>query len=278
MGPLSQRSDGEQHGPNRQVIGTHDREPGLFNDPGPAGTLIRIILPGVIAIVVVSGIAAYAAHRLGYLGLATGPALFAAINLATVTGALVWCARKLQAEASERRRLEVQLRGQSLQDALPGLANRNAFMEQLARRAALAGRRTSIPFAVCSVEIDGFARLNEQLGEEEAQRILANVGGLIRDCVRASYAVARLGDGRLGILLEEIADPKDVHLLAERIVSMVPKALAGTGTGAPVNVSIGIALISSADQSPEEMLRDADKALMNARGHGPGRFELIAYG
>ena len=240
--------------------------------------MARLLLPGAVAAIGIAGLAAYAGHRLGFLGITVGAALFAVVNAAIAVGSIVWTALALQTEAAERRRLQEQLERQSLQDAVTGLANRGLFLDQLSRRAALAGRRTSVSFAVCSIEIDDFARIGEQLGRSAADRILADVGALIRDCVRASDVVARLDEGRFGVLLEEIADARDIHVLAERIVSTVPRTLAEMGTDTPVNVSIGIALKSSGVQSPEEMLRDADAALVSAKKSGPGRFELIAYG
>jgi len=96
--------------------------------------------------------------------------------------------------------------------------------------------------------------------------------------VRASDLVARLDGDKFGILLEEIADARDIDVLAQRIVSAVPAALEELAVGAPpITVSIGVVMKSSGQDRPGEMLREADAALQVAKRHGPGRFELTAF-
>jgi len=172
-------------------------------------------------------------------------------------------------EQLRRSVMQEHIQHHSLADSLTGLANRGFFLEQLARRAALADRRTSVPFAVCCLEIDGFDRINEVSGEEVGNQILVKVGDIVRDCVRASDLVARLDGAKFGILLEEIADAKDIQILAQRIVSTVPHTLADSGTDTPVNVSIGIVVQSSGQELPSDMIREADAALLQAKRGGP---------
>jgi diguanylate cyclase (GGDEF)-like protein len=249
----------------------------LIADKGPAGRMLRIVLPIALLVIGLSGSAIYAAHRWGFVGTAACLALFGFINLAIVFAGMLRGAWLLHGEYIVKRRLQDEIQSQSLHDSLTGLANRSFFMEQLMRRAALADRRTSAPFAICSLELDGIDRIGEQAGLETRDRILVKAAEIIRDCVRASDMVARLGGGKFGILLEEIADAKDIDLLAERIVSSVPPALADLAGGAPITVSIGVILKTSGHDRPGEMLREADAALQVAKGRGPGRFELTAF-
>jgi diguanylate cyclase (GGDEF)-like protein len=236
--------------------------------------MLRIVLPIAILVIGLSGSALYAAHRLGYVGAAVGVALFGVINLAIVFAAMLRGAWLLHSEYVVRRRLQDEMQSQSLHDSLTGLANRGFFMDQLTRRAALADRRTSLPFAVCSLELDG---LGPGVDAETRNRILVKAADVIRDCVRASDMVARLGDNKFGILLEEITDAKDIDRLAERIVSSVPRALEDIGADTPITVSIGAILKTSGQDRPGEMLREADAALRVAKRRGPGRFELTAF-
>ena len=249
----------------------------LIADKGPAGRMLRIVLPIALLVIGLSGPALYAAHRLGFVGTAVGVALFGLINLAIVFAGMLRGAWLLNGEYIAKRRLQDEIQSQSLHDSLTGLANRSFFMDQLMRRAALADRRTSAPFAICSLELDGIDRIGEQADPQTRDRILVKAAEIIRDCVRASDVVARLGGDKFGILLEEIADAKDVDLLAERIVSSVPPALAALVDGAPITVSIGVILKTSGHDRPGEMLREADAALQVAKRRGPGRFELTAF-
>jgi diguanylate cyclase (GGDEF)-like protein len=249
---------------------------GLIADKGPAGRMLRIVLPAALLIVGLFAPALYAAHRLGYVGTAVGVALFGVINLAVIFAAALRGAWLLHGELAAGRQLRDEIQSQSLHDSLTGLANRGFFMDQLARRAALADRRTSTPFAVCSLELAGIDRVNEVLGREAGNRILVAAADVIRDCVRASDMVARLEGNKFGILLEEIADAKDIDVLAQRIVSSVPPALEGLADGAPITVSIGVILKTTGYDQPGDMLREADAALQVAKRRGPGQFELSA--
>jgi diguanylate cyclase (GGDEF)-like protein len=269
--PSPDRSPGRALGP----WGTFRAAAALIADKGPAGRMLRIVLPVAILVIGLSAPALYAAHRLGYVGTAVGVALFGALNLAIIFAAMLRGAWLLQGEYAVRRRVQDEMQSQSLHDSLTGLANRGFFMDQLSRRAALADRRTSQPFAVCSLELDGLDRAGQDA--ETRNRILVKAADVIRDCVRASDMVARLSDGKFGILLEEIADAKDIDRLAERIVSSVPRALEDLGASTPITVSIGAILKTSGHDRPGEMLREADAALQVAKRRGPGRFELTAF-
>jgi diguanylate cyclase (GGDEF)-like protein len=250
----------------------------LIADTGPAGRLLRLILLVSVPTVGVSGPAIYAAHRLNYIGIATGVALFGAIAVLLIFAAALRGAWLLNAEHAALGRLRSEVRSHALHDPVTGLANRGHFMDQLARRAALADRRTSAPFAVCSLELDGIAEVARQLGDSAGDRILAKAADIIRDCVRASDLVARLDGDKFGILLEEIADARDIDILAQRIMSSVPPALEELAVGAPpIVVSIGVVMKGSGQERPGEMLRAADAALQTAKRRGPGRFELTAF-
>ncbi len=248
----------------------------LIWDKGPAGRLLRGMLPIALVLIGLSGIAVLGAHRVHIVGIAVGAGLFAIANGTIVIAALFWSAWLIHREYTGRRRSEDQIEIYALHDPLTGLANRGFFIDQLARRAALAGRRMSVPFAVCCLELDEFEKMTEHFGRDAAGRVLIKVADVVRDCVRASDLVARLGDGKFGVLLEEIADAKDIAILAQRIVSSVPPALKGL-IDAPIAVNIGIVLKTSGDDLPADMLREADAALTTAKKRGPGRFELTAF-
>lgn len=250
---------------------------GLIADRGPAGRMLRIVLPAAVVIVGLSAPVLYAVHRLGYVGTAVGVVLFGVVNVAVIFAAALRGAWLLHGEHADGCRLRDEIQSLSLHDSLTGLANRGFFMDQLARRAALADRRTSTPFAVCSLELAGIDRVNEELGPEAGNRILAAAAEIVRDCVRASDMVARLDGDKFGILLEEIADAKDIDILARRIVSSVPPALAGLADGIPITVSMGVILKTTGYDQPGDMLREADDALRVAKRQGPGRFELTAF-
>lgn len=250
---------------------------GLTADKGPAGHMLRFILPIMLIVIMISGLLLLGAHRLGYIGTAIGVAIFAIVSAVGATLAIFRAAWLLNAEYVSRRRTEDEVQYHSIHDPLTGLANRGFFLDQLTRRAALADRRTSQPFAVYSLELDNFHRIAEQLDRDTGNQILIRVADVVRECVRASDLVARLDGDKFGILLEEIADPRDIDILAQRIVSSVPAALNAIGVSVPIMVNIGVVLGSTGNGTAGDMLRNADAALQLAKKRGPGRFELTAF-
>ncbi len=249
----------------------------LIADKGPARGLVRIVLPAALIVILLSGLLVIGGHRLGYLGTAIGGAIFAVVNLGVVVLAIFRAAWVVRSEYNRRRQTEDEVQYHAIHDPVTGLANRGFFLDQLARRAALAERRTSLPFAVCSLELDSFGRIAEQLGPDAGKQILVKVADVIRECVRASDLVARLDGDKFGILLEEIADARDVDVLARRIVASIPPALNAINGGFPIMVNIGVVLGATHNGVAGDMLRDAEAALQRAKKQGPGHFELTAF-
>jgi diguanylate cyclase (GGDEF)-like protein len=245
----------------------------LVADKGPAGRMLRRVLPVALVLIGLSGGAVLAGHRFGHIDSAAGGALFALANGSILVAAIFWSAWLLQGEYATRRRIQEHIAHYALHDPLTGLANRSFFLDQLARRAALADRRTSMPFAVCCMELDGFERVKQQLGHAASDRILIKVADVTRESLRASDLVARLDGDRFGMLFEELVDAKDAAILAQRIISSVSEALTGMAD-APIGVGIGIVLKTSGHDLPGEILQEADAALVTAKKRGLGRFEL----
>jgi hypothetical protein len=120
--------------------------------------MLRLMLWTSMLAIGISSPAIYAAHRLHYVGIAQGVALFAAINVVLVIVAALRGAWLINAEHTALMRLRSEVQNHALQDPQTGLANRGHFVDQLVRRAALANRRTNAPFAVCSLNSTEWTR------------------------------------------------------------------------------------------------------------------------
>ena len=195
-------------------------------------------------------------------------------NLATGVLAVQWCVQRLKTVNQSFLRLKDEVEHHGLHDSLTGLANRGFFMDQLVRRTALAERRSHATFAVFCLDIEGFRQISERLDRGAADRVLVKVGDVLRSCVRSSDLVARMGGDSFAILIEELAEPRDVAILAQRIQSAVPEAVAQLEADFPVSVNIGIAFKSPAHSHAGDILREADQALRLAKSSGPGHYQL----
>ena len=171
-------------------------------------------------------------------------------------------------DVSERRRLEEQLTHQAFHDPLTGLANRALFRDRVSHGLALAQRRGT-PVTVLYLDLDDFKNVNDSLGHAEGDRLLIAAAERFLACARSADTVARLGGDEFAILIEG-ADGREG--LPERLAAAMSHPFRLSGNQVRVTVSIGVAS-ASAEDSADDLLRNADMAMYAAKRHGKGRAE-----
>jgi diguanylate cyclase (GGDEF)-like protein len=174
----------------------------------------------------------------------------------------------LQAEIEERKNAEARLLHDAFHDALTGLPNRALLLDRLKHVIESVRRHPEQKFAVLFLDLDRFKVINDTLGHLVGDHLLAGVGQRIEACLRPGDTVARLGGDEFGVLLEEIENPDDAVLVAERILGSLSRALLVDGHEVFVTTSIGIALRRDEHERPEQLLRDADIAMYQAKQKG----------
>jgi diguanylate cyclase (GGDEF)-like protein len=178
------------------------------------------------------------------------------------------------ADIAERRRAEEELEHLALHDPLTGLANRVLFMERLTQALARNERRPS-SVAVLFLDLDRFKLVNDTMGHDVGDRVLASVAGRLRSVLRPVDTAARLGGDEFVVLCEDLEDERHVLTIAERIVGLVAEPIDLGSAEAQVSTSIGIALARGVGDRPEVLLRNADAAVYRAKDHGRARYELF---
>jgi diguanylate cyclase (GGDEF)-like protein/PAS domain S-box-containing protein len=169
-------------------------------------------------------------------------------------------------DVSERRRLEEQLIHQAFHDPLTGLANRALFRDRVSHALALAQRRGN-PVTVLFLDLDDFKTVNDSLGHAEGDRLLIAAAERFLACARSADTVARLGGDEFAILIEG-ADGREG--LPDRLSAAMSHPFSLSGNQVRVTASIGVAS-ASADDTADDLLRNADMAMYAAKRHGKGR-------
>jgi diguanylate cyclase (GGDEF)-like protein/PAS domain S-box-containing protein len=169
-------------------------------------------------------------------------------------------------DVSERRRLEEQLIHQAFHDPLTGLANRALFRDRVSHALALAQRRGT-PVTVLFLDLDDFKTVNDSLGHAEGDRLLIAAAERFLACARSADTVARLGGDEFAILIEG-ADGREG--LPDRLSAAMSHPFSLSGNQVRVTASIGVAS-ASADDTADDLLRNADMAMYAAKRHGKGR-------
>ncbi|MEU8816053.1 EAL domain-containing protein [Actinoplanes sp. NPDC048796] len=158
-------------------------------------------------------------------------------------------------------------------DPVTGLPNRALFLTILNR--VLASRATAEdPTSVLFVDLDRFKAVNDSLGHEAGDQLLALVARRLRGCVRASDTIARLGGDEFAALLHD-SPVETATLIGERIVAAIKEPFRVAGREIFIGASVGVAVSREATLKPEELLHNADVAMYRAKKDGPGR--VLAY-
>ena len=192
--------------------------------------------------------------------------------------------RDASGRASRMAGSQTDITGGKIADALTGLPNRLLFIDRLARLIEHAKRHKDYLFAVMFLDLDGFKMINDSLGHVIGDQLLVGVANRLENCLRASdtvtrieklFTIARLGGDEFTILLDQVKDPGDANLVAERLMSTLATPFILDGKKIFTSISIGIALSSIGYDNPEDLLRDADTAMYRAKSLGKARYAVF---
>lgn len=178
-------------------------------------------------------------------------------------------------DVGERKQLEEELTHRAMHDPLTDLANRALFKESVDRALRRTGRNGR-SVAVVFLDVDDFKNVNDSLGHEAGDRLLASVADRVRLCVRPYDIAARLGGDEFGILLEN-ADLRVASSVADRILRELEAPIPVDGREISTQGSLGIAVGGPGDDV-EDLLRNADVAMYLAKAKGKGRYEVFEPG
>jgi diguanylate cyclase (GGDEF)-like protein/PAS domain S-box-containing protein len=178
-------------------------------------------------------------------------------------------------DITDRKLFEQQLLHQAFHDGLTGLPNRALFMDRLEH--ALARRpREDETIAVIFLDLDNFKVINDSLGHRAGDQLLLTMAERLQHCVREGDTVARLGGDEFTVLLEPLADVTDAILVAERIAEQSLTLYTIGDRDVSVTASIGIALPGDENETADDLLRNADIAMYEAKQRGKAQYQVFA--
>jgi diguanylate cyclase (GGDEF)-like protein len=198
-------------------------------------------------------------------------ALLVAVGLALLWALLF----RIVARASRRLRRQSQ-ENYSLAryDQLTGLPNRTLFIERVAEELRREGHHPGAA-AVLLVDLDGFREINDTLGHQIGDRVLAEVGRRLRAELPGDVLVARLGGDEYAVLRPRTGGVADALATAAEIQSGLESPIVHDGVALNVEASIGIAVMGEHAEDLDSLLQRADAALERAKSHR-SRVEVYA--
>lgn len=181
-------------------------------------------------------------------------------------------------DITDRKRAEQQLLHEVNHDALTSLPNRAWFVEQLDDSLRSIKRGKEKLFAVLFLDLDRFKIINDSIGHMFGDKLLINISERLRNCIRQQDKIARLGGDEFTILVSGIRNYAEATEVAERVQKEVSRPFCLDGYETFTTVSIGIAFSNAAYERPEDLLRDADTAMYQAKSAGKAQYAIFDKG
>ena len=175
-------------------------------------------------------------------------------------------------DVTDRKLLEDELSYWAFHDSLTRLANKTLFQDRL-KRSLSDCTQTGSHLAVLFIDLDDFKTVNDSLGHGAGDQLLRRVAKTLVDVLGPCGTAARLGGDEFAILIEDVPSSESVTELAQQILeSLRPPIRLGTKLVSAAS-SIGIAFDLEGVNS-EQLLRNADIAMYQAKKLGKDRFEV----
>lgn len=176
-------------------------------------------------------------------------------------------------DVTERRAMEERLYYHAFRDGLTGLANRTRLKERLEHALIQRGREEGA-VGVLFVDLDNFKYINDSLGHAAGDEMLLGIARRLTSSLRAGDTAARFGGDEFVILLEQMNGPYYAITVAERLLEALREPFSIGGREVFTTPSIGITFSGPGYNHPDELLRQADAALYEAKRRGKARYEV----
>jgi diguanylate cyclase (GGDEF)-like protein len=194
--------------------------------------------------------------------------LMAGFVLSLLLGALIYVLGTSRSRAlilvDERTR---ELHHLALHDALTELPNRALILDRIDQMLARS-RREHTPVAVLFLDLDNFKDVNDTLGHAAGDQLLADVAARLTSAIRQEDTVGRLGGDEFVVLAEGASLAAGAEMVAERILDVLATPFELDGRDTPLTVTASIGIAEGRRDTPDELLRDADVALYQAKAAG----------
>ncbi|MBL8482372.1 MAG: diguanylate cyclase, partial [Rhodocyclaceae bacterium] len=177
----------------------------------------------------------------------------------------------LFSDITEKKKSDQLVWHQANFDPLTGLPNRRLFRDRLLqemRRSERSGQLLALLF----IDLDKFKAVNDRLGHETGDRLLAEAAQRISECVRSTDTVARLGGDEFTLVLPGIGGAPQIERVAHALITRLEKEFRFGAESAHISASVGVALYAGDATSMDTLIARADAAMYAAKSAGRSCF------
>lgn len=158
-------------------------------------------------------------------------------------------------------------------DSLTGLPTLRLCHDRLLQAMAQAQRSQTL-MAVFYVDLDGFKPVNDTYGHDAGDQVLKEAAHRMRGCFREVDTVSRIGGDEFLILLIGLGFRDVVVPLADRLLNSFADLFEFDEGSTNIGASVGIAFFNGASDTPESLIKRADKAMYDAKKNGKNRYSF----
>ncbi|MGO4377942.1 diguanylate cyclase [Pseudoduganella sp. RAF19] len=176
-------------------------------------------------------------------------------------------------DVTRAREVEAQLLQQARRDPLTGIANRRLFEEAL-DQAIERVRRQDTQMALAYLDIDNFKSVNDTLGHSAGDEVLKQFALRLSGSIRTTDTVARLAGDEFVIIFENIRQPAEVRVLADKIIASIASDFMVAGQPMRVTTSFGVALYQGGSETSGGLIGRADAALYDTKRRGRNGYTI----
>ncbi|MGY1692509.1 putative bifunctional diguanylate cyclase/phosphodiesterase [Geodermatophilus sp. SYSU D01105] len=173
-------------------------------------------------------------------------------------------------DITERLAFETRLAHQANHDPLTGLPNRTLLADHVAARFTRGGSGLACLF----LDLDNFKVVNDSLGHAAGDELLVEIAARLRATVRPGDLVARFGGDEFVVVCEDVGED-DAVALAERIGAVLTEPVKLGGVDVRPHASVGVTVQTAEHTAAEELIRDCDIAMYQAKAGGKGRITVL---
>jgi diguanylate cyclase (GGDEF)-like protein/PAS domain S-box-containing protein len=187
-------------------------------------------------------------------------------------------------DISLRKEMETKLTDAASRDKLTGLANRTVFMDRLEKAVARVQAGHQARFAVLFLDFDRFKQVNDTLGHDAGDELMRQISKRLRSVLRASDAlladdtgnvVSRFGGDEFLLLINDLSSPQGAEAIGERLLNALSPVYDIHGTAVRSSASIGIVTSEQCQTTAEDIIRNADVAMYEAKRAGRACFVVF---
>ena len=178
-------------------------------------------------------------------------------------------------DITTRKKLEDKLMQMAKYDSLTGIANRTLFREFLGASMARSERRKKHT-VVMFLDLDHFKEINDTLGHDAGDKLLISVSERLQACIREGDMLARLGGDEFAVILDDVSQPEDAKIVAEKIIEAIQAPHRLEGEDRVVGTSVGIASYPDSGEEPEDVIKAADQAMYVVKKEGRNGYRFYS--